>query len=263
MIDSSALGQHSLLQIQPVRSSREMWKELAEGEGLGFEVLELSTPPALNESGLFESCVEWYKESGRAFSLHGSFIDVNPASGDGSFRELSVFRCRESCKAAVRIGARNVVFHSSCFPFLRGPYLEGWAALSAELYEELAADYGLNIYIENSPDIDPVPLKSLMEIIKDERVGVCLDLGHANYSKTELSVWFKELGDKIGYLHLSDNNGLYDDHLSLGDGTVDWIEADRLWRALGRQTPMTLEVGSIDNVRRSIQYLKENSLFGM
>ncbi len=263
MTDNISNGSHTFLQIQPVRTSREKWEELAESEGLGYEVLELSTPPALNESGLFESCVNWYRESGRATSLHGSFIDVNPASGDGNFRELSVFRCRESCREAVQVGAKNVVFHSSCFPFLRGPYLEGWAALSAELYEELAEDYGLNIYVENSPDIDPGPLKSLMEIIRHDRVGVCLDLGHVNYSHTDMHVWFEELHDRIGYLHLSDNRGTYDDHLALGDGTVDWFEADRLWRELGKDTPMTLEVGSIDNVRKSIGFLRDNGLFGM
>ena len=256
-------GQGSLLQIQPVRTSREKWRDLAESEGLGYEVLELSTPPALNESGLFENCVEWYRDSKRAFSIHGCFIDVNPASGDSKYRELSHERCRESCRAAVSIGAQNVVFHSSCFPFLRGGYLEGWAALSAEFYEELAKVFGLNIFIENSPDIDPFPLKTLMEIVKDRRIGVCLDLGHANYSHVGISDWFRELGDHIGYLHLSDNKGVYDDHLALGDGTVDWGEVDRLWRELGKATPMTLEVGSIENVSRSVKFLKDNRLLGM
>ena len=171
--------------------------------------------------------------------------------------------CRESCRAAIAVGAKNVVFHSSCFPFLRGPYLEGWAALSAEFYEELAREFDLKIYIENSPDIDPVPLKALMEIIRDSRIGVCLDLGHANYSHTELSGWFDALGDHIGYLHLSDNNGEYDDHLALGDGCVDWAEADRLWRSLGKATPMTLEVGGLDNVLRSLSFLRANGLFGL
>lgn len=263
MTDPVSLTNCCHLQIQPVRTSREKWGQLAESEGLGYEVLELSAPPALNESGLFQNCLDWYKDSGRAFSLHGCFIDVNPASGDSRYRELSQEKCRESCRLAKEIGARNVVFHSSCFPFLRGPYLEGWAALSAEFYEELARDYDLLIYIENSSDIDPDPILSLMEIIRDDRIGVCLDIGHVNYSKASLTKWFDALGDRIGYLHLSDNKGVYDDHLALGDGTVDWFEADRLYRSLSREMPMTLEVGHLDNVRRSIEFLKDNRLFGM
>lgn len=261
MTDISDNKDHTLLQIQPVRTSRDKWGALAEKEGLGYEVLELSMPPALNESGLFINCVDWYRNSGRATSLHGNFIDINPGSGDSEFRKLSQRRCRESCIAATNVGARNVVFHSSCFPFLRGGYMEGWAALSAELYEQLAEEFDLNIFVENSPDIDPEPLVNLMEIVKDKRIGVCLDIGHANYSGTPISVWFDALKDRIGYLHLSDNNGRYDDHLALGDGTVDWAETDRLWRGLNRSTPMTLEVGNIDNVQRSIEYLRKNGYF--
>jgi sugar phosphate isomerase/epimerase len=75
--------------------------------------------------------------------------------------------------------------------------------------------------------------------------------------------WFEILGDRIGYLHLSDNGGLYDDHLPLGDGTVDWAAADALWKGLGRDTYLTFEVGPPEGVRRSIAYLKERGLFGM
>ena len=262
MIDSHSKKEKGSLQIQPVRASRDKWGEYASAEGISFEILELSTPPALNESGLFESCIEWYRDSGRVRSLHGNFIDVNPGSGDVLFRELSKKRCRESCEAAIKTGAENVVFHSSCFPFLRGAYLEGWSALCADFYDELAGEYDLNIFIENSPDIDPEPLKNLMSVVKDSRIGVCLDLGHANYSQVGIAGWFEELGDKIGYLHLSDNMGTYDDHLPLGQGSIDWDETDRLWRGLKRDTPLTLEVGNLDNVMKSVDFLKEKGLFG-
>ena len=101
-----------------------------------------------------------------------------------------------------------------------------------------------------------------MSVVKDSRIGVCLDLGHANYSQVGIAGWFEELGEKIGYLHLSDNMGTYDDHLPLGQGSIDWDEADRLWRGLKRDTPLTLEVGNLDNVMKSVDFLKEKGLFG-
>lgn len=252
----------TLLQIQPVHTSRDLWSRFAEDEGLSYEVLELSVAPALNESGLFEQTREWYRASGRAGSLHGNFIDVNPASGDIRYRELSRARCRDSCETALYVGAENVVFHCSCFPFLRGGYLEWWAALCAEFYEELVEQYDLNIFIENSPDIDPGPIKALMEVISNKRIGVCLDLGHVNYSHTPLAGWFDKLGDRIGYIHLSDNMGTYDDHMTLGTGTVDWAEADRLWRSLGKRTPFTLEVGNLESVKTSVDFLRSGGYFG-
>ncbi len=262
MFNKNQIDTNDILQVQPTKSAFKKWRALAESEGLGFEVLELSLPPALNEGGSFDSCLKRYANSGLATSVHGCFIDVNPASSDRKIRELSKEKCRQSCKAATYLGVSNVVFHSSCFHYLRGTYMEGWVALCADFYEELVEEYNLNIFIENSPDIDPIPIKSLMDITKNNKIGVCLDVGHANYSNVPIEKWFEYVGDRIGYIHLSDNMGVYDDHFSLGDGNIDWQMVDKLWRAMKRKIPMTLEVGGIENVIRSIEFLKNNNLFG-
>ena len=250
------------LQVQPLYALRDEWRALAEKEGLRFEVLELSAPPALFESRRFESCREWYRKSGLAASLHGVFIDVNPGSADAAFCALSEKRCMESCKQALSLGASNVIFHCSCSPFLRGSYVEYWAGKCASFYEKLAEQYDLNLFIENSSDLDAGPLQKLMNRISSPRIGVCLDLGHAFYSRMPLEHWFESLGDRIGYLHLSDNLGLYDDHLAIGDGRIDWETADALFRGLGREMPMTLEVGALDSVKKSLEYLRAHHYFG-
>lgn len=252
-----------MLQIQPKYAERDAWEELAVRENLSYELLEPFTPPYIDGGTQYEILCEWYRAGGRVTSLHGAFIDVNPASGDLAFRALSRRRCRESCALAVMLGAKNVVFHSSCFPFLRGAYLDNWAGVCAEFYTSLAEQYQLGIYIENSPDVDPQPLQELMRRISDGRVGVCLDLGHANYSRVPVQGWFDALGNRIGYLHLSDNGGAFDDHLPLGEGNVDWGAVDAFWKETGKEIPLTLEVGGIDGVERSLKYLKENRYFGV
>ena len=252
-----------MMQIQPQYKTGADWEKLAKREALSYEVLELFMPPYIGGGTQYEGCCGWYRMSGRVTSVHGAFIDVNPASGDPSFRSASQRRCRESCAIAVLIGAKNVVFHSSCFPFLRGVYLDHWADVCADFYAGLAEEYQTNIFIENSPDIDPVPIQELMKRISDRRIGVCLDLGHVNYSRNTAAEWFDALGDRIGYLHLSDNNGVYDDHLPIGDGTVDWTAAHELWKTIGKDIPLTLEVGGIDGVERSLEYLRSHQFFGM
>ena len=77
-----------------------------------------------------------------------------------------------------------------------------------------------------------------------------------------MEAWLDQLGDRIGYLHLSDNMGYYDDHLPLGTGTVDWKTADSLWRMAGRQMPVTLEIGDLKGVKQSLLFLEENGYFG-
>jgi sugar phosphate isomerase/epimerase len=251
-----------VLQVQPRYEFREEWDILASSEGLTYEALDFSMPPALIESGLFEEYLDWYSSCGRTTSVHGFFMDVNPACSDPGIRELSKERCRKSCETAVACGAKNVVFHSSCFPFLRGIYLDVWTSRCTDFYLELAETYDLNIYIENSPDVDPGPIKALMKRVNDKRIGVCLDLGHAHYSRVPVREWFAELGEWIGYLHLSDNMGSYDDHLLLGEGSIDWEEADRLWRELDRDTVITLEVGGFVASGYAVKFLKKNGYFG-
>ena len=251
-----------VIQVQPHYEFREEWEVLAAAEGLSYEALDFSMPPALIESGLFEEYMQWYSTCGRTTSLHGFFMDVNPACSDPGISELSRQRCRLSCETAVACKAKNVVFHSSCFPFLRGLYLDVWTSRCADFYQELAEEYAINIFIENSPDVDPDAIKSLMKRITDKRIGVCLDIGHAHYSRVPVRGWFEELGDRIGYLHLSDNVGDFDDHLQLGEGTIDWEEADRLWRALDRDTFITIEVGGFVAAGRAVRFLKQNGYFG-
>ena len=251
----------SLIQVQPHYSELEEWKALAGRYDLTFEVLELSGPLVLNKDERPVEIIDQYLNSGLVTSLHGCFIDVNPGSGDDLFRKLSFQRMQESCELAVYLGARNVVFHSACAAFIRGAYLESWADKSAECFEKLASVYDLNFYVENSMDVDPVPIRELMDRIDNPNVEVCLDIGHVEYSRTSLEKWFELLEDRIGYLHLSDNQGLFDDHFAIGQGCVDWKEADRLWRSLRRDTPVTIETNSIENVEQSITYLKQHGLF--
>jgi sugar phosphate isomerase/epimerase len=223
----------------------------------------MSIQPALTDDEQYRLYRDWYRESRRAVSVHGVFIDINPASGDPAFRDLSARRCMGSCETALEIGAENVVFHSSCLPFLGGSYTDVWAEKCASFFEELAEKYSLRIFIENSQDVSPRPIRMLMDRISNPRIGVCLDFGHVNYTPVPLEMWIDTLGDRIGYIHLSDNNGVYDEHLPIGEGIVDWEKADGLWKQLNRKVPLTLEVGGLDGVRKSMVFLREHGYFGI
>ena len=251
-----------VFQIQPQYALREQWSALAEREGLLYESIEFFMPHVLADPALAKTAETWYLESGRVRALHGAFIDVNPASNDPQVRSVSQSRCLESCALARKLGATHLVLHSSCFPILRGAYLDNWSTQCAAFYTKLAREYDLMICVENSQDVDPTPLQALMSHVTDERVRVCLDIGHANCSDSPLEEWFDRLGPYIAYLHLSDNMGKFDDHLPLGSGTVNWNAAHSLWCQLDRTMPATLEVGGIKGVEESLAYLGKNGYFG-
>lgn len=251
------------IQLQPQCVDLEQWLTLAGEECASFEVMD---PFFLSGIGNFENdreMVQQYRKTGLAASVHGAFIDVNPASGDPAFRRLSEQRCRESCEIALALGAENVVFHSSAFPFLRGAYLENWAKGCAAFYEDLVKAYPVRVYIENAQDLDPTPLRCLMERIRSDRIGVCLDIGHIHYSREPVDLWFDQLGQWVQYLHLSDNLGEFDEHLPLGKGSVDWAQVNRLWESLGRDIPITLETGDLESTKESIRFLCRHHYFGL
>ena len=244
----------SRIQLQPQLHDLKNWAALAFEQGLFFEPLA-AFPFSDEECGQLA-------QTGLVSALHGAFIDVNPASGDAELRALSQKRCEDSCRLAKRLGADAVVFHSSCFPFLRGSYLAQWADCCGAYYSALAERWQLSVLIENAADVDPEPLAALMAHCSPQ-VGVCLDIGHANYSRCTPEVWFDALGSNIRHLHLSDNLGSFDDHLPLGRGTVDWKKIDALFRRAGTVERLTLEVGDTDGVRASLDYLRQNHLFGL
>ena len=251
------------IQLQPQYRELEQWVALAQTECAAFEVMEPFFLSGVGNLGKYEEISHQFRKTGMVSSVHGAFIDVNPASGDPDFRKLSRQRCQESCEIALALGADNVVFHSSAFPFLRGPYLKNWAVNCAAFYEELVAQYPVRINIENAQDLDPTPLRCLMDHISSNRIGVCLDIGHIHYSRTPVCQWFDQLGQRVQYLHLSDNMGEFDDHFPLGKGSIDWAEVDKLVGSLGRDIPITLETGNLESTKESIAFLRKHHYFGL
>ena len=214
------MPQNMKFQLQPSYARKEEWLKLAKEEGFTFEVTELSFP--LQDENKRAEMEKWYKECGLVTNIHGVFVDINPASNEPDIAKISERLSEGSCRMAAEMGAGGVIFHGQAFPYLRGGYIEQWAEKSAVFYKRLADKYGVKIYIENSSDLDPGPMLLLMKKCSDPRVRVCLDVGHANYSRAPLQTWILDLYDYIDYIHLSDNFGAFDDHLPIGVGSVPW-----------------------------------------
>ena len=141
------------LQIQPKYEERESAAELAERENLYYEPIEMYMAPALNNAALCDELNAWHRSVSRIRSIHGAFIDVNPASASPVVREHSRKCCEDSCLFAKELGAEQVVFHSSCAPFLRGAYIDTWANAAAGYFSALAEKHHIAICLENSTKV--------------------------------------------------------------------------------------------------------------
>ncbi|MDV2887661.1 sugar phosphate isomerase/epimerase, partial [Alkalihalophilus pseudofirmus] len=58
----------------------------------------------------------------------------------------------------------------------------------------------------------------------DETAGYLIDTGHANLNGWDIPQVIKDVKNRLLALHLHDNNGTGDDHLPIGEGTIQWKE---------------------------------------
>jgi sugar phosphate isomerase/epimerase len=82
---------------------------------------------------------------------------------------------------------------------------------------------GTRILLENVFEPEPDILLALLEKFPDRNCGICFDTGHPSvYSRVPIEAWLDALGSRIYQFHLHDNHGTEDEHLGIGEGTVDF-----------------------------------------
>lgn len=65
-------------------------------------------------------------------------------------------------------------------------------------------------------------LLRLMDWVKDDNFGAVLDVAHAHAQKEIVPLSVEQLGRRIFYVHVADNDGRTNEHLAVGRGTIDW-----------------------------------------
>ncbi|QNI37266.1 sugar phosphate isomerase/epimerase family protein [Edaphobacter albus] len=120
-----------------------------------------------------------------------------------------------------------------------------------------ARPLGVKVLLENLQNdvTTPEHLLEILHVGHFDDVGVTLDVGHANLSDSGLDHAVELLRSRIGELHVHDNNGLRDEHLWPGSGTIDWTQFMRLATTLPKEIPGILEIAydlgdSVDAVVR-------------
>ncbi len=163
---------------------------------------------------------------GLRLTMHGPYMGLNPGSADELKRLKTVEVYRHTLDAASYLGPVNIVMHAGYDQARFGSDVEHWMNQSLKTWPVIlaeAAKLGITIAAENIFEKNPETLKLLIEEVGSVHLRACLDSGHINlYSEVAPEVWLKELGELIAELHLHDNNGKVDEHLPLGDGTIDF-----------------------------------------
>ena len=160
-------------------------KELCCQYGTGVESIEFSISDNLDR---LERKIELYQKrlgqmGNPPLTLHGPFLDLNPASFDSQIRKVTMERFDQCYQAGIRLGAEKIVYHSGMIPMVY--FREGWAEQTGRFFREFLKDReGPEIVMENVLDEDWRLLLDVYRIVDHPKFKLCLDMGHAYcYSK--------------------------------------------------------------------------------
>ncbi len=188
---------------------------------------------------------EEFSARGLRITQHGPYLGLNPAGINEKRRLLTVEKYREAFSAAEAMGSAAIVLHAGYDKKTFKADVDHWLERSMRTWPEFvkrAEDGEITIAAENILEGEPAPLQRLVEEINSPNFRLCIDSGHLNvFSRASFETWFKALGPFIAELHLHDNRGKTDEHLSLGEGSIDFNEYFRLLKKYKVRPIYTIE----------------------
>ena len=205
----------------------------------GFEMIEI-----LGEDPFFEKDKEEFKNSGIDVRIHAATVDINIASLNKGIRKESVKQMIECGLYAEKINAKTITIHPGIIgrnePHLRKHALE----LAIESIGEIIDNTTIEVSVENMPVKEKFLANKTeeIELIQNEtKCAITVDTGHGNtcgnlHEMLELK--------NISYCHLNDNDGFKDQHISIGEGTLDLNLLKKIDKGI-------IELNNFDNILKS------------
>jgi sugar phosphate isomerase/epimerase len=84
----------------------------------------------------------------------------------------------------------------------------------------------------------------IFENIQSEKIGFCLDTGHANMAEGA-DKYIERLSSKLYSIHYHDNMGTNDNHMVIGEGNIDWEAICKSLIAINYSGPIISECRNI------------------
>jgi sugar phosphate isomerase/epimerase len=186
----------------------------------------------------------------RIATMHGATHLAMPVKGSLESRDaLWLELIESSIQFLAHVGGDCVALH---LPNTSRGDLREHIRSSRRLLDALrpcAERRGVRLALENSPGL-PEPgeywppnrelIDVLLESYPPEFLGWCFDSGHAHI-RHELDI-LETYADRLIATHLHDNNGLSDQHLLPGQGSIDWQWVISTLKRCGYAGPVNLEV---------------------
>jgi sugar phosphate isomerase/epimerase len=226
-------------------------------ESLGIEYAEI-----VHQYPHDKADIESLESFNLKYSIHAPFMDVNIAALQEKSRLNSIEQIKESIDLANEINAEAVVVHPGLASFLANKYfLDTVYELANESIKEIG-DYGRDLgvltTIENMPSFDGMiyqNLNDLDELLVSLDMSMTLDIGHANHVGYTPD---RMIFDSIKHIHMHDNFGDDDAHLSFGEGSIDLKGIVNRLEEKNYDGIYIIEVNDTNSIKKSYEYMKSN-----
>jgi sugar phosphate isomerase/epimerase len=193
-------------------------------------------------------------------TVHSPISDMNLASPNESIRKASIDQIKKSINLANQLDAQVVVVHPGQIPFLARIFQEKILEHNFNSLQECAIyadEMGIIMCIENMPDMEGYLFKDinhLNDLADQLEVFMTLDVGHAH--NTGFSTEEMTKPSRLKHIHLSDNDGSFDNHEALGKGTIDFDNLLKNLKNINYSGILTVEVKNRAEITESLKFLQ-------
>ncbi|MDI6807697.1 MAG: sugar phosphate isomerase/epimerase family protein [Candidatus Eisenbacteria bacterium] len=233
--------------------------------GLGVELMLYDIDYTRNaKAASLQRIGNLLRKNGITPTAHGPFYDLNPGSRDSSVRSYTLRCFSETLEACSHLGVSLVVFHTGLNPLLPITYQKIWLDISMDSWKPVvreAEEKKIVIAIENTFARDSSTIEAIVREVSSEWLKVCFDAAHVHvYSRKPIEEWLDNLDGLVRKIHLNDNAGEHDDHLSLGEGNMDIVNVFRQLEKRKLFPIVTLEL-DVSRFEKSLDFLEEHKLW--
>jgi sugar phosphate isomerase/epimerase len=204
------------------------------------------------------------EEYGLGCGIHTASY-VNTAEVFGTIRKGVVEHFKEFIDLSRCIGARYLIIHCGVYFRQFRTRVEECLVQTLKEAAAYAERWGILLLIENmnripqtlagkpwdlsfeQPEVSylGVTVEELAEVyskVNSPVLGFSLNVAHTHLLAGDSLPFLKAFGDKLGNVQISDNNAITDEHLPVGEGTVDFISLVRQLKKMDYQGTLSLSV---------------------
>ena len=211
-------------------------------DGLDYSMFCMSDDNCILNTSAYKKHVEGLKKLAASYGVtfeqaHAPFPSAK--DGNAEYNKKTFEKLKRALEIAGILDAKICVVHPVQFK-------ENQFEQNMELYHKLepyAADYGVKISLENMwgwsdelkrivPNVCSVAeeFNRYVDALDPAHFTACLDLGHCGLVGDNAGAMIRQMGSRLGCLHIHDNDNFNDSHTLPYTSAMDW---DDILHALG------------------------------